>query len=104
MTEPLVVLSREVVPGLYEQIATLLGDNALTPAQSATSIQAVLGLVSAELGVAVLPTSVRSLAREGVAFVPVSPSPLSVVQAVHRRNERTPLIDAFLAAAGANRR
>ena len=99
--EPLVALSREVVPGLYDQVVALLAEHgsAARLTQAATSIQAVLGLVAAGLGIALLPTSVRSLSRDGVAFVALAPSPRSIVCTVHRRGDDSPLVAAFLAAA-----
>lgn len=99
--EPLIALSREVVPGLYDQVIALLAGQgaAAQVTQEATSIQAVLGLVAAGLGIAVLPASVRSLSRDGVAFVTLAPSPRSLVLAVHRRGDSSPLISAFLDAA-----
>jgi DNA-binding transcriptional LysR family regulator len=101
MGERLVALSREVVPGLHDQVIAFLA-MAEVPAeitQEATSIQAVLGLVAAELGIAVLPESVRSLSRDGVSFVSLAGSPVSVVMTVRRRDDRSPLVDAFLRAA-----
>ncbi|HEY7267890.1 MAG TPA: LysR substrate-binding domain-containing protein, partial [Solirubrobacterales bacterium] len=71
--EALVLLSREEVPGLFDQVIAICqqhGFNASVEQQS-TSIQAVLGLVAAGLGVSVLPRSVESLRRVGVRFLPL---------------------------------
>lgn len=99
--EPLVALAREVVPGLHDQVISLLAEQggAARITQEATSIQAVLGLVAAELGIALLPSSVRTLSRDGVAFLTLAPSPRSFVLTVHRRGECAPLVAAFLDAA-----
>lgn len=99
--EPLIALAREVVPGLYDQVIALLAGQGATAqiTQEATSIQAVLGLVAAGLGITVLPASVRSLSRDGVAFVALAPSPRSLVLTVHRRGDASPLISTFLDAA-----
>jgi len=99
--EPLVALSRETVPGLYDQVISLLGERggAARVTQEATSIQAVLGLVAAELGVALLPASVRSLNRDGVAFVTLAPSPRSTMLMICRRDDSSPLVAAFRDAA-----
>lgn len=98
--EPLVALAREVVPGLYDQVLALRqeGGGVGAIAQEATSIQAVLGLVAAELGVAVLPASVRSLSRDGVEFVPIQSAHRSTMVAA-RRADAAPLVMAFVAAA-----
>jgi DNA-binding transcriptional LysR family regulator len=99
--EPLVALSREVVPGLHDQVISLFADHHRSAqiTQEATSIQAVMGLVAAGLGIAVLPSSVRSLSRDGIAFVDLSSSELSPILAVRRRGESSPLVEAFLEAA-----
>jgi len=99
--EPLVLLAREIVPGLYDQIIALHDEHGMAPAiaQEATSIQAVLGLVAAGLGISLLPASVRSLDRAGVVFRTLSPSPRTSMLVAWRREDRSPLTHAFLAAA-----
>jgi DNA-binding transcriptional LysR family regulator len=100
--EPLVLLARQTVPGLYDQIIALQHEHgAAVVAQEATSIQAVLGLVAAGLGVALLPASVRSLGRSGVSFSALSPSPRSEMQLAWRESDRSPLTAAFVDAARA---
>jgi DNA-binding transcriptional LysR family regulator len=98
--EPLVLLAREVVPGLYDQVIGLQREHdGAFIAQEATSIQAVLGLVAAGLGISLLPASVRSLDRSGVSFTALSPSPRSSMLLASRKTSRSPLTAAFLAAA-----
>jgi DNA-binding transcriptional LysR family regulator len=99
--EPLVALAREMVPGLYDQVLALRreGGGAGVIAQEATSIQAVLGLVAAGLGVAIMPASVRSLSREGIEFVSIHSAHRSTMAAVLRRDDDSPLVLAFLRAA-----
>jgi DNA-binding transcriptional LysR family regulator len=100
--ESLVLLARETVPGLYDQIIALQHESGGAQiAQEATSIQAVLGLVAAGLGVSLLPASVRSLARSGVGFIELSPSPRSAMQLAWRDSDHSPLTAAFVAAARA---
>lgn len=99
--EPLVLLAREMVPGLYDQVIALQQEHAgaATIAQEATSIQAVLGLVAAGLGISLLPASVRALERSGVSCVSVVPSPRSSMLLAYRRGDRSPLTRAFVAGA-----
>lgn len=98
--ESLVLLSKEVVPGLHEQIVGLgsLRD-AASVAQTASSIQAVLGLVAGGLGVSLLPSSVRSLDRRGVVLIDLSPSPRTAMLIARRSNDRSALTAAFIAEA-----
>lgn len=101
--ESLVALSREVVPGLHDQVIALFAARG-RPArisQEANSIQAVMGLVAAGLGIAVLPSSLRSASRVGIAFVELEPPIVSALEGVSRRDETSPLVPAFLRAAGA---
>jgi DNA-binding transcriptional LysR family regulator len=99
--EPLVALAREVVPGLHDQVISLFADHGGSAriTQEANSVQAVMGLVAAGLGTAVLPSSVRSLHREGIAFVDLEPAETSPILAARRQGEDSPLVAAFLAAA-----
>lgn len=100
--EPLVVLSREAVPGLYDQVIALLTTprHSARIAQEVNSIPALLGLVAAGLGIAVMPDAVRSLSREGVRFVALEGGENSVLLAA-RRPEASPLVTAFCDAARA---
>lgn len=101
--ESVVALSREVVPGLHDQVIALFAAHGRSAriTQEATSIQAVMGLVAAGLGIAVLPSSLRSVSREGIAFVELEPAMVSSLEGVSRRDETSPLVPAFLRAAGA---
>ena len=98
--EPLILLARQMVPGLYDQIIALQHQNGGAHiAQEATSIQAVLGLVAAGLGISLLPASVTTLARTGVSFAALTESPRSAMQIAWRESDRSPLTAAFLEAA-----
>lgn len=99
--EDLVVLAREVVPGLYDEILVLRQEARGTGgiAQEATSVQAVLGLVAAGLGVAVLPASARTLQREGVRFAGIRSRRRTTLIAARRIDDTSPLVHAFIGAA-----
>jgi DNA-binding transcriptional LysR family regulator len=98
---PLVLLAREVVPGLYDQVLAIREEEGGTGSVSheATSIQAVLGLDAADFGASLLPASVRSLSREGVEFVAVESAARSPLLLVRRDDDPSPLVEAFSAAA-----
>jgi len=98
--EPLIVVEREEIPGLYDETMTLIREygSTVTVAQKATSILAVLGLVAAGLGVALLPASVRSLALAGIEYAELDPSPRTAILAVRHRSSRSPHTDPFLEA------
>src|SRR2546428_3092312 len=68
--EPLVMVPREIAPGLYD-IVTGLAARAgisLNVAQEAIQMQTVVSLVSSGLGAAIVPGSVANLGRRGVAY------------------------------------
>lgn len=90
-----------MVPGLHDQVLALRQEAGGTGniAQEATSIQAVLGLVAAGLGLAILPASVRTLSREGVTFCSIRSSHRSTMLAACRQEDASPLVLAFMAAA-----
>ena len=58
-----------------------------------------LGLVAAGLGLAILPDSVRSLSRVGVAFVPIRAPQHSTMIGAFRADDDNLLLRAFLDAA-----
>jgi DNA-binding transcriptional LysR family regulator len=68
--EPLVMVPREIAPGLYD-IVTGLAARAgvsLNVAQEAIQMQTVVSLVSSGLGAAIVPGSVANLGRRGVVY------------------------------------
>ncbi|HEX2567332.1 MAG TPA: LysR family transcriptional regulator [Burkholderiales bacterium] len=68
--EPLVMVPREIAPGLYAIVAGLAarGGISLNVAQEAIQMQTVVSLVSSGLGAAIVPASVANLGRRGVAY------------------------------------
>lgn len=98
VAEPLIVIEREEIPGLYDETMTLVTEYGSTVriAQKATSILAVLGLVAAGLGIALLPDSVRDLDVARIEYAELDPSPVTSVLAVRHRGARSPHIEPFL--------
>ena len=68
--EPFVFFPRQAAPGLYDEIIALCRRNGFVPriAQEAVQMQTIVSLVSAGLGVAIVPASMRHLHREHVAY------------------------------------
>ncbi len=99
VNEPLVIGDRRVLPGLYDETIALIRehDGHLNVAQQATSVLAILGLVSAGLGAALLPASVGALAFTDVSYVPLEPSPTTTILAVRHEQNDSLQIEPFLA-------
>lgn len=98
--EPLILIEREEVPGLYDQTLSLVREygGIAHVTQKATSILSVLGLVAAGLGIALLPESVRALHFTNIEFVTLDPSPHSTILAVRHRGSRSAHVEPFLEA------
>lgn len=72
--EPFILFPRHGAPGLYDQIEAICRRAKFKPsvAQEATQIQTIISLVSAGLGVAIVPQSMQTLHREQVVYRPLA--------------------------------
>ena len=70
LAEPLVIFPRHIVPSLYDAIFSLYHAAGRLPqvSQEAIQMQTIVNLVSAGLGVAWVPESVRQFQRPGVVY------------------------------------
>lgn len=70
LSEPLVIFPRYIVPSLFDAIFALYHAAGRSPqvAQEAIQMQTIVNLVSAGLGVAWVPASVRQFQRPGVVY------------------------------------
>ena len=70
LAEPLVIFPRRIVPSLHDAIVALYHAAGRTPqvAQEAIQMQTIVNLVSAGLGLAWVPDSVRQFQRPGVVY------------------------------------
>ncbi len=97
--EPFVTLPRDQVPRAWDRLWMLSRRAGFAPriAQEALQYTTMLALVAADIGVAVVPESVRSLRTSGVKYVPIDdPDAESVILAVSREEERNPAVPGFL--------
>lgn len=100
--EPLILFPRQSAPALYDLIAGYYTAHNAVPAlgQQAVQMQTIIGLVSAGLGIALVPASMRNLARAGVTYLPLAEMPplIETGLAWHRTND-TPALRHFIATA-----
>src|SRR5262249_38470203 len=90
---------RRMAPGYYDLLISTCRSAGFTPRvlQEPGSIQTNLGLVSAGLGVTLMPASIRNLRRTGVVYRPLaSPVPHAEMAVAYRRDERSAVLPAFL--------
>jgi DNA-binding transcriptional LysR family regulator len=103
-TEPFVLFPRKVGTSLYDQIVGLCRRAGFSPRveQEAIQMQTIVSLVAAGMGVALVPASLLSMRRTGVAYRPLAERSATVeVGVVWRRGEGSPAARAFVATARA---
>ena len=97
--EPLVVFPRRLAPGFYDIIMDCYGVAGLAPriGQEAIQMQTIVSLVSAGMGVALVPRSLRNLRRTGVVYRPLRESvPAIETGLVWRTAEVSPVLAGFI--------
>ncbi|MBN3727253.1 LysR substrate-binding domain-containing protein [Burkholderia sp. Ac-20379] len=96
---PLVIFPRRLAPGFYDIITGCYGALGLTPriGQEAIQMQTIVSLVSAGMGVALVPQSLRNLRRTGVAYRPLAGgAPIVETGLVWRTQEVSPVLAGFV--------
>lgn len=96
---PLIIFPREIAPALHDAILGCFRDAGLTPyiGQEAIQMQTIVGLVSAGMGMALVPQSVSNLQRPGVEYRSLhGKTPLVETGLAWRRNNNSPVLRAFL--------
>lgn len=96
--EPFVVFNRDAGTGIYAQIIALCMAANFSPriSQEAAEPSTIIGLVSAGLGVSLLPASYKHINVEDVAYVALREAGAdSGIHMVRRRDERSPLVIEF---------
>lgn len=97
--EPFVFFPRSYGTGLYDQVIALTRQAGFSPriAQEASEAMTIIGLVSAGLGVSILPASFRRTRVDGVVYRTLSdPEATTAVWLVRRQNEGSPLVLSFI--------
>ncbi len=97
--EPFVFFPRSYGTGLYDQVIALTRQAGFSPriAQEASEAMTIIGLVSAGLGVSILPASFRRTRVDGVVYRTLSdPEATTAVWLIRRQNEGSPLALSFI--------
>lgn len=97
--EEFVMTPRSVGPGLHDLMISLCHECGFTPkiAQYARQMQTVISLVSSGFGVALVPQSLKTLQRKGVAYVELKEKSLLLqIGLLHRTHDDNPVIQTFL--------
>jgi DNA-binding transcriptional LysR family regulator len=96
--ETMMLFPRDDAPGYYDLIIDACRRAGFTPrVVHPGSMQTNLALVSAGMGVTLMPASIRNLRRAGVVYRPLAPPVPHVEMAVaYRRDERSAVVPTFL--------
>ncbi|MGH7988545.1 MAG: LysR family substrate-binding domain-containing protein, partial [Candidatus Binataceae bacterium] len=98
--EPFILMPRHAAPGLHDQIHAVCRRAGFTPTvtQEAVQMQTIISLVSAGLGIAIVPASIRRLQREQVLYRPLTNVSATTEMAVaYDRRNNSAVLDSFLA-------
>ncbi|MBP1208208.1 DNA-binding transcriptional LysR family regulator [Duganella sp. 1411] len=96
---PLIVFPRAISPALYDAIVSVFREAGITPeiGQQAIQMQTIVSLVSAGMGMALVPQSVSNLMRPGVEYRALADaSPLVETGLAWRRDNASPVLRGFL--------
>ncbi|MFS2004439.1 LysR substrate-binding domain-containing protein [Duganella sp. CT11-25] len=96
---PLIVFPRAISPALYDAILSVFREAGVTPeiGQQAIQMQTIVSLVSAGMGMALVPQSVSNLMRPGVEYRALSDAtPLVETGLAWRRDNASPVLRGFL--------
>jgi len=96
---PLIIFPRRIAPALHDAILGCFRNAGLTPriGQEAIQMQTIVSLVSAGMGIALVPQSVSNLKRAGVAYKPLAGKAVSIETGLAwRRDNVSPVLHTFL--------
>lgn len=100
IASPLIVFPPHVAPLFHDLVTGYYTSCGGTPAiaQQAIQMQTIISLVSAGMGIALVPASLRHLARTGTRYVPLASDPPQLETGIAwHREVRTPMLDNLLA-------
>lgn len=95
---PLVIFPKRSAPAFYDLVMDyyISSGGRARVAQEAIQMQTIISLVSAGMGIALVPASLRHLARTGVRYVDLlEQTPLLETGIVWRSNDTTPTLTRF---------
>jgi DNA-binding transcriptional LysR family regulator len=98
---PFILFPRHMAPRLHDTITGFCSAAGFAPRveQEAVQMQTIISLVSAGLGVSLIPESLRHLGRTGVVYRPLRErSPLTEIVLAWRARDSRPALQRFVAA------
>jgi DNA-binding transcriptional LysR family regulator len=98
-TEPFILFPRQLAPGLYDPIITICRAAGFSPmvVQECIQIQTIISLVSANMGVSIVPKSTQDIQRQGVIYKPIlDDTPVASIALIWRTNDDSPTVARLL--------
>ena len=102
--EDFVLFPRDIAPGVHAHVLKVCAEAGFEPrvVQTSREMYTTVSLVEAEMGVTIIPASVRKMGWRGVRYFPIrSESAMSRIDATWRADNSSPVIPAFLEIARA---
>jgi DNA-binding transcriptional LysR family regulator len=102
--EPFILYPRDPKPSYADYIIGICENAGFSPriSQETQQMQTALSLVSAGLGVTLVPASLLNMRRRGVIYLPFTvPAPVTRLSVVHRLGDKSPILKNFLETARA---
>jgi DNA-binding transcriptional LysR family regulator len=100
--ELFILFPAKMGPVFYEQIITICQQAGFRPkvAQEAVQMQTIVGLVTAGLGIAIVPASLQNFHRSGVVYRPLQEQITKTgLYLAWRQHDASPVLNAFLSLA-----
>jgi len=96
--EPFLLFSRELAPGLYDQLIAMCQGAGFSPrVVQEAQMHTVVSLVAAGIGVSLVPATLQNLSRRGLVYKKLSgATPKLDLAVAWRREDRSPLLASFL--------
>jgi DNA-binding transcriptional LysR family regulator len=98
--EPLIFFPRTPEPSFGAYLYDQCRISGFTPriVQETGEVNTALSLVAGGIGIALMPDSIKAIARQGVVYLPLKhPAPTTVINVAYRRDDSSPVLKAFLA-------
>lgn len=102
LDEPLILFPRRSAPVLHDAITNFYSRNGATPriGQEAIQMQTIISLVSAGLGIALVPQSLKNLGRTGVQYLALRGKPPEIETGlIWRTDSSLPALKRFVEVA-----
>lgn len=95
---PIVLFPKEVAPVFHDLVTGYFASHGgrAHVVQQAIQMQTIISLVSAGLGMALVPASLRRLAREGVRYFDLEDAPVLATGLAWRQDDDTPTLRRFI--------